>query len=109
MGNSTQQNEANGGTPLAEPTGSPDSRYAEARFLVVRYQSASWSFLQRRMHIGWARAARLITELERNGVVGPFNQTEPRKVLLSEANAHALAEERSDDSQQRVVGGKVDR
>ena len=80
---------ANGGTPLAEPTGSPDSRYAEAKFLVVRYQTASWSFLQRRMHIGWARAARLITELERNGVVGPFAPTEPRKVLLSEANMGA--------------------
>ena len=45
---------------------------------------ASVALLQRRMNIGYAKAARLIDALEELGVVGPYNGSEPREVLPSD-------------------------
>lgn len=60
-----------------------DELYPEAVDLVLHMQSASVSMLQRRFRIGYTRAARLIDEMERRGVVGPYEGSKPRKVLLS--------------------------
>lgn len=51
--------------------------------IVLESQSASTSMLQRRMRVGYARAARLIDQLEEQGVVGPFEGSKPREVLMS--------------------------
>ena len=56
--------------------------YEEAKALVVEMQTASVSLLQRRFKIGYNRAARLVDELEANGVVGPSEGSKPRKVYL---------------------------
>lgn len=55
--------------------------------IVVTSQKGSSSFLQRRLRIGFNRAASLLEELEELGVVGPANGSKPREVLISDADA----------------------
>lgn len=57
-----------------------DSFYEEAKRLVIEANKASASLLQRRLRIGYARAARLIDILEERGVVGPGEGARPREV-----------------------------
>lgn len=67
-----------------------DEMFEEAARLVVRHQQASTSFLQRRLKLGYGRAARVIDELESAGIVGPFEGSKGREVLLeSEAELDA--------------------
>ncbi|HDX9587570.1 TPA: DNA translocase FtsK [Bacillus pseudomycoides] len=61
-----------------------DNLYDEAVQLVVDMQTASVSMLQRRFRIGYTRAARLIDAMEINGVVGPYEGSKPREVLLKD-------------------------
>ncbi|MFV9509793.1 DNA translocase FtsK [Tepidibacillus sp. LV47] len=60
-----------------------DELYYEAVKLVVENKQASVSLLQRRFRIGYTRAARLIDAMEANGIVGPYEGSKPRKVLLT--------------------------
>ncbi|MFD1705941.1 DNA translocase FtsK [Siminovitchia sediminis] len=60
-----------------------DELYEEAVQLIVEMQTASVSMLQRRFRIGYTRAARLIDEMEARGVVGPYEGSKPRTVLIS--------------------------
>ncbi|RFU61661.1 DNA translocase FtsK [Peribacillus glennii] len=60
-----------------------DDLYEEAVQLIVEMQTASVSMLQRRFRIGYTRAARLIDEMEARGVVGPYEGSKPRNVLVS--------------------------
>jgi S-DNA-T family DNA segregation ATPase FtsK/SpoIIIE len=50
---------------------------------VVEAGQASTSLLQRRLKLGYARAARIVDELEARGIVGPFEGSKPRQVLIS--------------------------
>jgi S-DNA-T family DNA segregation ATPase FtsK/SpoIIIE len=59
-----------------------DEKYDEAVRVVIEHRSASASLLQRRLGVGYNRAANLIEEMEANGVVGPAQGSKPRKVLL---------------------------
>ncbi len=61
-----------------------DPLFYEALKLVVRHQQGSISLLQRRLRIGYARAARLIDELEQAGFVGVFDGSKAREVLVSQ-------------------------
>jgi S-DNA-T family DNA segregation ATPase FtsK/SpoIIIE len=61
-----------------------DPLFQEALEEVVGYGRASASLLQRRLSIGYARAARILDELERRGVVGPQEGSKPRKVLIKD-------------------------
>lgn len=58
-----------------------DDLYEEARETVIAAQKASTSFLQRKLGVGYARAARLIDMLESRGVVGPGSGAKPREVI----------------------------
>jgi S-DNA-T family DNA segregation ATPase FtsK/SpoIIIE len=60
-----------------------DPLYEEARATVVHHQQGSISFLQRRLKIGYSRAARLMDELEEDGVVGPADGSKAREVRLT--------------------------
>lgn len=67
-----------------------DEMFEEAARVVVRHQQASTSFLQRRLKLGYGRAARVIDELEEAGIIGPFEGSKGREVLLeSEAELDA--------------------
>lgn len=68
-----------------EDDASKDSLYDEARSIVIDTQTASTTFLQRKLKIGYARAASLMDELEMNGVISSQEGAKPRKVLISSA------------------------
>jgi len=60
-----------------------DELYNEAMETIVNAGKASASLLQRRLKVGYARAARLLDILEENGVIGPADGAKPRDVLVS--------------------------
>ena len=60
-----------------------DELFEEAKGIVIRHQQGSISLLQRKLKIGYARAARLVDELEEAGVVGPGQGSKARDVLIS--------------------------
>lgn len=62
--------------------------------LVVEEGQASISLLQRRLKIGYARAARIIDEMEERGVIGGYEGSKPRKVLLSPEDLDSRLKER---------------
>ncbi len=75
--------------PSANPESgefSDDDLFANAVRVVVNYQKGSSSFLQRKLNIGFNRAARLLEEMEEAGVVGPTQGSKPREVLISDAD-----------------------
>jgi S-DNA-T family DNA segregation ATPase FtsK/SpoIIIE len=57
-----------------------DDLYEEAKRIVIQHQQGSISLLQRRLKIGYSRAARLIDEMEEEGIVGPADGSKPRQV-----------------------------
>ncbi|MBP9842094.1 MAG: DNA translocase FtsK 4TM domain-containing protein [Simkaniaceae bacterium] len=61
-----------------------DDLYLQAKGIVLQTGSASTTYLQRKLKIGYARAASLIDELEMRGVVGPQEGSRPRQVLIKE-------------------------
>ena len=58
-----------------------DDLYEDARMIVIEAGKASTSYLQRRLKVGYARAARLIDMLEERGIIGPGDGAKPREVL----------------------------
>lgn len=73
-----------------------DSLYHKAVDIVMSTGNASTTFLQRKLKVGYARAASLIDELEENGVIGPAEGSKPRKVLVS-SDLTAPSSEEEDD------------
>jgi S-DNA-T family DNA segregation ATPase FtsK/SpoIIIE len=69
-----------------------DDKYAEAKAAVLEAGKASTSYLQRKLGIGYSRAARLIDILEEKGVIGPGSGAKPREVIGA-GNADELAAE----------------
>ncbi|MBC6607897.1 DNA translocase FtsK [Hymenobacter sp. BT188] len=61
---------------------SRDSMFEEAARVIVTHQQGSTSLLQRRLKLGYNRAGRLIDQLEHAGVVGPFEGSKAREVLI---------------------------
>ncbi|HSA84150.1 MAG TPA: DNA translocase FtsK, partial [Patescibacteria group bacterium] len=62
-----------------------DGQIEEAIRLVCQFNTASASFLQRKMSVGYARAARILDQLEEMGIVGPAEGAKPRDVLVRNA------------------------
>ena len=64
-----------------------DALFEDAARLVVQHQSGSTSLIQRRLKLGYNRAGRIIDQLEAAGVVGPFEGSKARQVLIRDENA----------------------
>ena len=71
--------------PLQEVSDDKDDLYDEAVQLVIEMQSASVSMLQRKFRVGYARAARIMDQMEMRGVVGPPDGSRPRQVLVTKS------------------------
>ncbi len=71
-------------TILVEETVEDEELFNEAVKIVISAGKASTSLLQRRLKIGYARAARLLDLMEEKGIVGPQEGSKPRKVLITD-------------------------
>jgi S-DNA-T family DNA segregation ATPase FtsK/SpoIIIE len=72
------------GVPDSNFGDSEDEMYTQAIEVIKENRKASASLLQRRLKVGYARAARLLDELEENGVIGPANGAKPREIYIDE-------------------------
>jgi len=72
-----------GGVVMDFDSGSDDDMYKDALRVVIDSGKASASLLQRRLRVGYARAARLIETMEEQGIIGPADGARPREVLIS--------------------------
>ena len=77
---STKKNSAAGGDDGEEPG---DEMFPNAVEVVLDAKMASTTLLQRKLKLGYARAARLMDELESKGIIGPFEGSKPRQVLIT--------------------------
>jgi S-DNA-T family DNA segregation ATPase FtsK/SpoIIIE len=68
---------------VSESEGETDELYDQAVEMVLEMGRASTSVLQRRLRIGYGRAASLLDAMERNGIIGPPDGSKPRAVLIS--------------------------
>jgi S-DNA-T family DNA segregation ATPase FtsK/SpoIIIE len=68
-----------------EIIGERDPLFEEAAHLVITHQQASVSLIQRRLRVGYSRAGRIIDELERAGIIGGFEGSKARDVLVDES------------------------
>ncbi|EKD84771.1 MAG: hypothetical protein ACD_38C00164G0002 [uncultured bacterium] len=75
--------------------GERDDLFEEAVRTVCQYDRASASLLQRRLKVGYARAARIIDELEVSGIIGPGDGAKPRDVLVRNADEYFTAQSES--------------
>ena len=82
------------GDGLGGPSGDPmdrDPKFEEAARIVVALQQGSASVIQRKMSIGFNRAGRIVDQLEAAGIIGAFNGSKAREVLVQdEATLHRI-------------------
>jgi S-DNA-T family DNA segregation ATPase FtsK/SpoIIIE len=84
--------------PENKDDGAPkDSLYEQALSIVLDTQNASTTFLQRKLKIGYARAASLIDELEQNGVISSQEGSKPRRILTAKKEKVAHEDAFSDE------------
>lgn len=79
-----------------------DPAYEEAARLVVKTRKASASYVQRRLHLGYTRAARLIDMMEDEGLVGPLNGSKGREILVPADYFDEVDATRDPESDQEV-------
>jgi len=68
---------------MGDSGGADDDMFRDAVRVVIENKKASTSLLQRRLRIGYGRAARLIEEMEEQGIIGQADGSRPREVLVS--------------------------
>ncbi len=76
--------DSDGGTVGAVDLNKRDSLFEEAAKLIVMHQQGSTSLIQRKMNLGYNRAGRIMDQLEVAGIVGPFEGSKARQVLVSD-------------------------
>jgi S-DNA-T family DNA segregation ATPase FtsK/SpoIIIE len=77
----SQEGEADGG-PAEDAAGERDALFRDAAEACIQNQGGSTSLLQRRLRIGYGRAARIIDQLHYAGILGPPDGSKPREVLV---------------------------
>ena len=78
--------EGGGGSAGGDVDDEDDPVFDEAVEIVVSSGQASVSMLQRRLKLGYSRAARLVDQMEERGIVGPFEGSKPRAVLITKSD-----------------------
>jgi S-DNA-T family DNA segregation ATPase FtsK/SpoIIIE len=68
-----------------------DNKFEEAVRLICQHDKASASLLQRRLSVGYARAARILDQLEEAGIIGPAEGSKPRDVLMKNPDEYFAA------------------
>jgi S-DNA-T family DNA segregation ATPase FtsK/SpoIIIE len=81
----------NGATEMDEP--GLDNLVHEGIDVIYDMEQASISLLQRKLRVGYARAARIVDDIERVGAIGPKNGSKPREILATRQQAHEKADE----------------
>jgi len=76
--------EESGPASLAGAGGPRDELFVDAARIIVRAQQGSVSLLQRKLSVGYSRAARIVDQLEDAGIVGPFEGSKARQVLVED-------------------------
>lgn len=87
-------------------SGDQDSLLAEAKAVVIKSEKASATLLQRRLRVGYARAARILDELEEIGIVGPANGPKPRDVLMTESDLEGVNPELEKQADELMLTGE---
>ncbi|MDD4784965.1 MAG: DNA translocase FtsK [Candidatus Shapirobacteria bacterium] len=83
----------NGKTPTISSDGAPhDPLYDSAVKLIQDTGKASTTFLQRKLSVGYARAAKILDEIESAGLIGPSNGAKPRDILMQHVQSDASTE-----------------
>lgn len=96
--NGSKKKDSSSGDDTDEPA---DEMLPKAIEAVIEAQSASTTLLQRKLKLGYARAARIVDELEERGIIGPYEGAKPRKVLISKQQwyeMNALAQSGTDSA-----------
>jgi S-DNA-T family DNA segregation ATPase FtsK/SpoIIIE len=87
--------EASQGEGDGDETGDRDKLFREAAEIVIQHQQGSTSLLQRRLKVGYGRAARIIDQLHSAGVLGPPDGSKPRDVLVGLSELERICGPRS--------------
>lgn len=98
--NSTKDNDESSSSNEGFKKFEKDEVYEEAVKLILESRQASVSVLQRRLGLGYTRAARLLDMMEDEGIIGPYQGSKPRDLLLTleEYNTHGASPKHSDDA-----------
>ena len=88
-----EASQADGGD--AAEAGDRDKLFREAAEVVIQHQQGSTSLLQRRLKVGYGRAARIIDQLHSAGILGPPDGSKPRDVLVGLEDLDRIAGERT--------------
>jgi DNA segregation ATPase FtsK/SpoIIIE, S-DNA-T family len=97
--NLDEQSDTGGDSFFKSLTGNEDvadDLYEDARQAVLEAGKASTSYLQRKLRIGYSRAARLVDLLEENGVIGPQDGARPREIIGNRGGSEAPASQELD-------------
>ena len=76
--------------------------------VILETNQASVSMLQRRLKLGYARAARIVDEMEEKGIVGPFQGSKPRAILVTKEQWEVMKNGQSQQPQQMEIGEEVE-
>ena len=75
--------DSKGGGSSSDAGGDEDEMIEEAIDVIMDCRQASTSMLQRRLKLGYARAARIIDQIEERGIIGPSEGSKPRQILIT--------------------------
>ena len=77
-----------GGSAFISPNGeNRDELFADALRVIIQNNNASASFLQRKLEVGYARAAKILDQLQNAGAIGPANGAKPRDILIQDSES----------------------
>jgi len=90
---------------LLEDGGEKDELYQKAVETILNSGQASASYLQRRLKLGYARAARIIDQMEGEGIIGPSEGSKPREILVDRKEFFKEQAREKSRKQDRDEGG----